>query len=304
MHKSYDLIAIDKSWVDVMLRVAALPRADEKVLAEPLGRFPGGMGGNVCAAASRLGLRTGMVSWVGDDADGRLVLDDLQRFGVDTRYVAIGSGRATNYTTVLIEPGGAKAIIIVPTAFEELLLDAALARYLSHARLVYATPYDPDQLARVAAVAHESNGLVVTDIEAVAALDQAALRQVLAAVDIAFVHDSALPGSDSPATLRELLALGPRLVVRTAGAGDALACTVDSVARRPAFDVSAVDTTGAGDCFAAAFLAAYLRQWSLDQALLYAHAAAALSIQGYGARGALPDHQQVTAFLSAHASSS
>lgn len=301
MHKSYDLIAIDKSYVDVLLRVMALPRADEKVLAEPLGRAPGGMGGNVCAAASRLGLRTGMVSWVGDDADGRLVLDDLQRFGVDTRYVAVESGRATNYTTILIAPGGEKAIIIVPTAFEELALDAALARYLSHARLVYATPYDPDQLARVAAVVRGANGLVVTDIEAVAALDHVALREVLAAVDIAFVHDSAVQGSDSRATLRELLAFGPRLVVSTAGAGDALACTVDGIACRPAFAVPVVDTTGAGDCFAAAFLTAYLRQWPLDQALLYAHAAAALSIQGYGSRGALPDHQQVTAFLAAHA---
>ena len=81
------------------------------------------------------------------------------------------------------------------------------------------------------------------------------------------------------------------------GAEGALACDAQGVTHCPAFTVPVVDTTGAGDCFAAAFLTAYLRHSPLDQALRYASAAAALSIQAYGARGALPTDVEVQACL-------
>ncbi len=94
-----------------------MPEHDQKVLGQLVGKQPGGMGGNVACGASRLGLRTGMVSWVGDDADGQLVLDDLRHFGVDTGHVKVEPDTTTNFTTVLIDPTGEKAIVIVSTAF-------------------------------------------------------------------------------------------------------------------------------------------------------------------------------------------
>ncbi len=302
METRFDLIAIDKSWVDILLRVPALPGYDQKVLGQPLDRQPGGMGGNVACAASRLGLRTGMVSWVGDDADGRLVLDELRRFGVDTTHVVVEPDTTTNFTVVLLDPSGEKAIVIVPTTFDTLLLDAPQTAYLSDARIVYSTSYDIDQVERTAAVVHDAGGLVATDIEPAAMLQGDALTRVLSVIDIAFLNADVLDTDDHREAAQELRAAGPRLVVITFGAQGALACTAEEIVHRPAFAVPVVDTTGAGDCFVAAFLAAYLRRLPLEQMLAYAHAAAALSIQAYGARGALPTDEQVRAFLAAHPS--
>lgn len=242
-----------------------------------------------------------MVSWVGDDAEGELVLADLRRFGVDATHVVVEPGTKTNFTTVLIDSSGEKAIIIVPTAFNTLVLDSALSAYLSQASLVYTTVYDLDQLARVAGVVHAAGGLMSADIEPVAGLQDEGLRQTLACLDLAFFNAGTLGTADYEQAAQELRAAGPELVVITLGAQGALACHARGIIHCPAFKVPVVDTTGAGDCFTAAFLTAYLRKFPLDQTLRYAQAAAALSIQAYGARGALPSDEQVHDFLKASA---
>jgi ribokinase/sulfofructose kinase len=279
--------------------VPALPGHDQKVLGQFIGKQPGGVGGNVACAASRLGLRTGLVSWVGDDAEGKLVLDDLRRFGVDVTHVTVGPNTSTNFTTVLVDPSGEKAIIVVPTTFDTLTLDPPLVAFLSSTRLVYSTAYDSDQLERTARIVHAAGGLMSTDIEPVAGLLDETLRRVLSLVDIVFFDADALDTDDYEQVAQEVCAAGPELVVITSGAQGALACNAQGVVRCPAFNVPVVDTTGAGDCFTAAFLTAYLRRFPLKQSLLYAHAAAALSIQGHGARGALPTDEQVHDFLTA-----
>ncbi len=300
MQAHFDLIAIDKSWVDILLRVPALPGHDQKVVAEPLGRCPGGGGGNVACAASRLGLRAGMVSWVGDDTDGQLVLDDLRRFGVDTSHIAVKPGAPTNFTVVLIDPSGEKAIVIAPTTFDTLHLDAPLRAYLRAAHIVYSTTYDLEQLAQVAAVVRDAGGLLAADIEPATVPPDERLRHALSLVDIAFLNATAFDPKEAAEMAGELCAAGPRVVVLTFGAHGAFACTDRQVVRHPAFSVPVVDTTGAGDCFAAAFMAAYLRRFPLEHALVYAQAAAALSIQAHGARGGLPTHEDVLLFAHLH----
>lgn len=258
------------------------------------------MGGNVACAASRLGLRTGIVSWIGDDADGRQILADLKHFGVDTRHIMVQPGTSTNYTTVLLDPSGEKAILIVPTSFDRLDLDPALTAYLQSARLVYCAAYDPEQLKRVANVVHAAGGLVSTDIEPAAGLADETLADLLAVVDLAFIDAKTVSAEDIAETAHHWQRLGPELVILTFGAAGSLACAAAGLTRCPAFNVPVVDTTGAGDCFTAAFLTAYLRQLPLELVLRYASAAAALSIQAYGARRALPTGDQVHTFLADH----
>jgi sugar/nucleoside kinase (ribokinase family) len=297
MDNAVDLITIDKSWVDMLLRLPRLPGFDDKVLAELIGRRPGGMGGNVACTAARLGLRVGMVSWVGDDADGRLVQEDLHRFGVDTSHLLVEPGTTTNYTVILLTPSGEKSILVVPTAFNRLALDAALSAYLSAARLVYTTAYDLDQVARVAALVRAAGGLLVVDAETAAGLPGERLAPLRPLVDILFVPATIVPGADLPTLARELVAGGPQLVLITAGAQGVVAANKEQLVSCPAFAVTVADSTGAGDCFAGAFLAAFARGRPLTEALPYAQAAAALAIQTVGVRDSLPTEGQIWDFL-------
>lgn len=91
--------------------------------------------------------------------------------------------------------------------------------------------------------------------------------------------------------------MGPEFVVVTLGSRGAYALSQSGSAFQPAFHVPVVDTTGAGDCFHAACLFGLEQSWPLQQMLRFASAAAALSVQAEGARGLLPDRQQVEDFL-------
>jgi sugar/nucleoside kinase (ribokinase family) len=301
-----DIVAVDKTWVDLVLRVPRLPGHDQKVLGTPAGWLPGGQGANVVCAAARLGLRAGFIGAVGGDTNGRLVIDDFARFGVDTHHLTIRPGTQTNFTVAMIDGSGEKALVVVPTTWDELALDATLAGYIQGARILYTTLYDRDQFARLAAAAHAAATLVAVDIEPVMGLDPADLRAVLRQVDIAFLNresaDAALPGTDPAAAARTMQGWGPGLVAITCGAQGAVACSSVAEAAHPGYPAAVVDTTGAGDCFCAAFLAGHCWGWPLDEILAFANAAAACSVSALGARGALPTPAQVRAFQAAASS--
>lgn len=298
--KSLDLITIDKSWVDLPLQVPALPQHDQKVVGRQLERRAGGMGGNVACAASRLGLRTGAVSWIGDDADGALIRESLEQFGVDTTHLSVEPKAVTNYTVILLDPSGEKAIVLAPTTRDVLVIDAPLRRYLQQAQIVYVAPYDLQQVAQVAEAVHPARGLVACDLEATAGLSDEQIAQLLPAVDILFTPGSAADLAGLEAEARRWAARGPRLVAVTGGAVGAAVCYAGQCHSAASFQVPVVDTTGAGDCFTGAFLAAFLRDIPLKDALIHAQAAAAITIQTYGVRNSLPDDRQIRAFLDAH----
>ncbi|MFW6184271.1 MAG: carbohydrate kinase family protein [Chloroflexota bacterium] len=301
--RSLDLITIDKSWVDLTLQVPALPQHDRKVVGRQLGRRAGGMGGNVACAASRLGLRTGVASWTGDDAGGHLILESLEQFGVDATHLSVEAGAVTNYTVILLDPSGEKAIVLVPTTRDVLVMDDPLRRYLRQAQIVYVAPYDLQQTAQVADVVHQARGLVACDLEATAGLSDEQIAQLLPVVDILFTPGSAADLAGLEGEARRWAARGPRLVAVTGGAVGAAVCYEGQCHSAASFEVPVVDTTGAGDCFTGAFLAAFLRDIPLKGALIYAQAAAAITIQTYGVRAAVPDDTQIQAFLDAHTSS-
>ena len=144
---------------------------------------------------------------------------------------------------------------------------------------------------------HAAGGLISTDIEPVAGLQDETFIQILTLVDILFIDAKSIVADDLGQIAKQLQASGPAMVILSLGAKGSLACDSHGVIRCPAFTVPVVDTTGAGDCFAAAFLAAHVGRLPRDQALRYANAAAALSIQRYGARGALPSNEEIQAFL-------
>ncbi len=99
--------------------------------------------------------------------------------------------------------------------------------------------------------------------------------------------------------IKDLSEKGPPLVIVTLGSKGSIAYDKSSekFTKQPAFDVPVVDTTGAGDCFNAIFIASMAHGFSLEESMLYSSAGAALSIQSYGARSAQPNLSMVLDFI-------
>jgi sugar/nucleoside kinase (ribokinase family) len=139
------------------------------------------------------------------------------------------------------------------------------------------------------------------DVETTVGANRPALERILGETDIAgFNQDGFLAATGHPPSIEaahELLDFGPHTVVVTRGAAGALTVTHDDVAEHPGFSVPVVDTTGAGDTFNAAFVAATLRGDPLAARLRFANAAGALSVTAMGPRGLLPTRDEIEAFL-------
>ncbi|MGQ9849205.1 MAG: carbohydrate kinase family protein [Aggregatilineaceae bacterium] len=291
----FDFVGVGGIACDLVLRVERLPLDDDKVPAQWIGRLPGGFIANATCAAARLGLRTAYAGWVGDDADGRMLIDSFAEFGVQPLGLARVPGEQTPFTLVITDAGGRRAILLPAFPLYEQPLAPEQLALAKRARVVYTFPRDAAWCAQLHDAARQGGGLFVLDVEAAVPLRGETLREAIRLADVFFVAESALKGLGlSP--LEGVMRAGQWAVV-TAGARGAygLIGGQQQTVFQPAFRVPVIDSTGAGDCFHAALLAARLDGAALPEALAFASAAAALKVQHEGARGGLPTRAQIEA---------
>jgi sugar/nucleoside kinase (ribokinase family) len=276
---SVDLAVATPAFLDLtFIGLTALPRAGEERFATDLRRSPGG-GAITAIGAARLGLSVALVSPLGDDEAGRFVRDALAREGVATPVL---TEVPTPVATVMpIE--GERAFVSfdpgtpVPAAELAPLEPRALVGGLDQLDLaprgawIYATWGDRDarlHRERPSRVPHRPRVLLVNEREA-----------------------KSLTGASDVAEAAERLADEADTVVVTLGPDGALALVEGRQVAAPGVDAGAVvDTTGAGDLFAAAYAWADLRGASAEERLRWAVLAAALSVtEATGAAGAVTE---------------
>ncbi|HWY82044.1 MAG TPA: carbohydrate kinase family protein [Roseiarcus sp.] len=286
--------------VDVLIEVDRLPTRDGKVNGVVKQKAPGGMAGNVAAALARLGSRVRVLSRVGGDADGAFAVKSLEQAGVDTSFVSRLDGIATFSCISLLTPDGEKSLVkLMTSAYRPDASDVTEAALNGVRHLHLTSIGDPALCRRVVGAARSSGATASLDIErADCPEDAAALLDAIKGFDLIFCNAESRAFVD--AALERPLAGLVAAVVTTLGADGAQVETAEGRISSPGFTPKIVDTTGAGDCFAAACLHARLAA-RLDwrDAIRFANCAAAISTTGLGAQSALPTADQVAAHLSA-----
>jgi ribokinase len=286
--------------VDVLIEVDRLPTRDGKVNGVVKQKAPGGMAGNVAAALARLGSRVRVLGRVGDDADGAFAVNSLEQVGVDTSFVSRLDGVATFSCISLLTPDGEKSLVkLMTSAYRPDAGDVTEAALNGVRHLHLTSIGDPALCRRVVDAARSSGATASLDIErADCPEDAAALLDAIEGFDLIFCNAESRAFVD--AALKRPLAGLVAAVITTLGADGAQVETADGCISSAGFTPKILDTTGAGDCFAAACLHARLAaklEWK--DALRFANCAAALSTTGLGAQSALPTANQVAAYLSA-----
>jgi ribokinase len=258
------------------------------------GVSPGGSAANFAVWAARLGARVGLIAKVGDDLFGHALLEDLEREGVEAGVVK--GTEMTGFTTLLIEQGGERTMLAARGATSTLSVTDLDWGLLNRADLLHVTAYSffedtPREAAR-AAMRHVKGrgGLLSLDPSAygyLRSLGSDAFFELAQDVDILFPNldeGRALTGEQEPeCILRALLAHFP-LVALKMGANGAMAADRKTVVHHPGYAVQSVDTTGAGDAFAAAFAVAWLTRHDLAVAVREGNRIAAGVVQTPGAR--------------------
>ena len=170
------------------------------------------------------------------------------------------------------------------------------------AKYVHMTTLDVELANYVFSQLQDSGCFLSLDIEATASkVETEVWDSILSKLDIAFPNAAGLAAltktSDIEEGARILLDKGAKMVVVTCGAQGVKVFKQNYHFEHPIYPVQVKDTTGAGDCFNAVFIACMSKNWSIEKSAKYASAAAAISIQTVGAREGLPTCDEVTSFL-------
>jgi len=275
---------------------AALSPGEEARLRELLsiygklsGKWGGGQAANTAYALARLGVEAALIGWVGADEDGAFLREGLEGVNLDYLVEAGVSGRAY----VLVDPEGERTILVAPNT-NDALSEADIPREApASTQYLHLTSFvGPGTLRLQNKLARRLYGTALISLdpgELYSRRGRESLEDLLDCTDILMVteRELGLLGGD-PASYPDW---GPPLILIKRGARGARMVTPVGILDFPA-DTPArlVDTLGAGDVFAAGFLAGRLNGLNLPNAMRLAVRAAAHSLAGAG-REHYPDRE-------------
>jgi sugar/nucleoside kinase (ribokinase family) len=265
---------------------------------QPAREVSGGCAGNTAAGVAALGGRAGFIGQVAPDQLGDFYIHDLRSAGVEFTTPPVDVGIPTARSMILVTPDGHRTMNTFLGAAQELAVEVLDEEQIRSAAILYLEGYlwDPETpryaMVRAVEIARAAGRKVALSLSDLFCVDRH--REGFQAlidggrVDILFANEAeilALAGAPHLETAVAAVAPKVETLVVTRGANGALATRAGERADVPAEPVrEVVDTTGAGDLFAAGFLFGYAAGKSLDDSLKLGAICAAEIIQHYGAR--------------------
>jgi ribokinase len=289
--------------MDLVIRVPHAPEPGETVLGGDFTTYPGGKGANQAVAASRMGGDVTMVGRVGNDDFGDSLIQTLLDDRVKTTYVIKDADAATGVAMIAVSADGENMIMVASGANMQLSLeDINHARPLMReADIMLVQLESPlDVVTRAVELAKVYDVPVVFN----PAPGQILSKALLSNVDYLTPNLSELKclteEEDVNDAILKLKAWGVRTLVITLGVNGVRVVTEEMDRHLPAFEVTAVDTTAAGDAFNGALAVALAEEKSLLEAVWMGMAAGALAATKRGAQTSLPTREAVEQFLRSH----
>jgi len=290
------IIVIGSSNTDMIIRAERIPKPGETILG---GRFltaHGGKGANQAVAAARAGGEVTFVARVGSDVFGDQAIDAWRSDGISVEHVSRDTTAPSGVALIFVSKEGENSIAVAPGANGKLsVADVRAARdAMALAKVCVMQLETPLATVEAAAKTAAELGLLVILNPAPARALPARLLKKISVLTPNESEAELLTGiavrdvASAKKAAAALLGKGVRIVVLTLGPRGALIADKDGSRMIPGFKVKSVDTTAAGDVFNGALAVALAENKTLDAAVRFANAAAALSVTKAGAQPSAP----------------
>ncbi|MBE6016414.1 MAG: carbohydrate kinase family protein [Lachnospiraceae bacterium] len=269
---------------------------------------PGGEAVNGSIAAAKLGMKTSILCHLGNDGAGELVRLTLEENGVDTQLIVRSDEHATPVTTMFVNEDGTRKSItnsahrynFHPERYVSCLADTRAVILGS----LFRAPFDdPEIIHSVLSAAKEHGTLTVADTKLpnFIFLKLADIAPSLPLIDYITPNEDEAKyytGKEEPEEMADVfLDAGVKNVIIKLGGRGCFFKNANGSIALPAYEINAVDATGAGDNFIAGFVCELLRGADVSGALMFANACGAICTGAVGAGTALKNREQVMSFI-------
>lgn len=298
--------------VDLMARAPHLPVSGETVKGSLFKQGAGGKGFNQGVAAHKAGGDVALITKLGRDSLANVALDVMTEFSIPKDYLFYNDDVATGIALIMVdELTSQNKIVIVPGAcatITEADIERVADRIRQSGYLLLQLEVNQDANERVAQLAKESGVKVIINTAPYQPVSDGFLNGAylvtpneVEAEALTGIAVTNLESADRAAEV--LLRKGVQNVLITLGSRGVYIRTEGRSEIVPAYKVDAVDTTGAGDAFNGGLLTALAEGKSLPDAVRFANALAALSVQRLGTTASMPTREEIDAFIAAQQNS-
>jgi ribokinase len=299
------IVVVGSSNTDMIIKVNKIPRPGETVLGGRFSTAAGGKGANQAVAAARAGGDVAFVARVGKDVLGDEAISGFAESGIDVTHVVRDPDAPSGVALIFVAEDGENSIAVASGANANLSpadVENAAERIKNADILVMQLESPIETVTAAAQVASDNGVAVILNPAPAQPLSENLLRMVTLLTpnesEAELLTGVTVKDDDTASdAAKALLAKGVDAVIITLGPRGALVGSRDSFEFVSGYKVTAVDTTAAGDVFNGALAVGLAEGGSLHDAVLFANAAAALSVTKLGAQPSAPSRREIYDFI-------
>ena len=300
------LITIIGSYnVGLFLKGQKIPSVGETVIGDIFYEGGGGKGSNQAITASLLGAKTYFIGRIGNDKYGKDALDMYKRFGISTKMVKVDDSIHTGISVIIVDKYGNNSICLVPGANFKLSkedIDSALQNIKDSWIVGFQLENDLSVVEYAIKKVYNMGIKTILDPAPAIHLPEDIYQYIwcikpneneatiLTGIEVKDIASAEKAG-------KWFVKKGVNTIILTLGAQGAVLIKNKKVKHFPAPKVKAVDSTGAGDCFSGALIAALSQDKNIDEAIDFANCAAAISVTRQGVIESLPCLSEVKSMM-------
>lgn len=293
------IVGIGSSVYDTIMVTSEFPAEDTKIQAQETFIQGGGPCATALVAASRLGAESSYIGTLGNDIYGSYMLNEFKSYGVGTDDIIRRDDCVSFHSFVILNSSSSsRTCIWNKGTIPELQCDEINLNAVKNAKILHLDGHQLDAAIYAAGIARENGVKVSLDAGGV----YPGIKKLLPLVDILIPSEEFVLKITNKTRIKEAAAAlydkyNPEVFIVTQGSRGGFFYNGREYESYRSFPVDAVDTNGAGDVFHGAFIAGYVKDMDIKQAIYFASAAAALKCTQVGARKSVPNYNNTIQFL-------
>lgn len=291
--------------VGLFLKGEVIPAVGQTVIGDKFYEGGGGKGSNQAVACAKMGAPTVFIGRIGNDQFGKDALAMYQRFGMTTEKIKVDATIHSGISVIFIDKDGQNSIMCIPGANFNLSkadIDEAMPVIKNSCIVGFQLETNFDVVAYGIAKANQAGIRTLLDPAPAFKLPEEIYPSlyyikpneheatILTGIKVTDVESAKAAG-------RWFLSKGVNTAIITLGEKGAVLISQDGERHFDTPQVPVADTTGAGDCFSGALMAALSKGESIADAILFANYASAISVTRYGVVDAIPEYHEVAQML-------